>query len=352
MYRMMIIDDERMIHLSIRKLVETSGLPVVIAGEAEDGAEALNLLESVNPDIIVTDICMPEMDGLAFIQRAKDNRKSIHFIILTGHERFEFAQQALRYGVRDFLLKPVNPDQFIESLQQVCSLLSDGEGRLLLQKEWLRRQQEMVKNLTEQIWSANEEAAGAAIEEVVEHYRNPGSDEYSAAQFAKDLLREVESELQRRHFELSHTYAGEGQWPVEDQASFDRMRDAVKGMIDEIKGSRNLGSRNNILKAVKYIGEHYAREELSLKDVADSLGMSVPYLSRSFKEEMDINFVKYLIGVRMEKAKLLLEQGECPTTEAAYQAGFSDYSHFSKTFKKHYGLTPSDFRKQHQRQST
>ena len=69
MYRIMLIDDEYAIHLSLRKLVERSGLHIVVTGEAEDGVEALQMLEDSRPDIIVTDICMPEMDGLEFIRR-------------------------------------------------------------------------------------------------------------------------------------------------------------------------------------------------------------------------------------------------------------------------------------------
>ncbi|WP_327204869.1 AraC family transcriptional regulator [Paenibacillus sp. DMB20] len=116
-------------------------------------------------------------------------------------------------------------------------------------------------------------------------------------------------------------------------------------MISEIKGSRNLGARHNILKATEYIKEHYADEELSLPRVAAELGMSVAYLSRSFKEEMNINFVKYLVQTRLEKAAELLEQDTSPAVEIAYQVGFTDYSHFSRTFKKHFGLTPAEYRK-------
>lgn len=87
-------------------------------------------------------------------------------------------------------------------------------------------------------------------------------------------------------------------------------------------------------------------EDLSLQEVADSLGMSVTYLSRTFKNETNMNFVKYLVQIRMEKARELLAEPELSAQETAYRVGFSDYVHFSKTFKKYHGLTPSEYRKQ------
>ncbi|WP_235440464.1 response regulator [Paenibacillus sp. DMB20] len=130
MYRLMIIDDEYMIHLSLRKLVETSGLDIIVTGEAEDGEEALELLDGSCPDIVVTDIRMPRMDGLAFIGAAQQRRNGIRFIILSGYDHFEYAQQAIRYGVSNFLLKPVDPDQFLESLSIVYEQLKKGRRAL------------------------------------------------------------------------------------------------------------------------------------------------------------------------------------------------------------------------------
>ena len=70
-----------------------------------------------------------------------------------------------------------------------------------------------------------------------------------------------------------------------------------------------------------------------MQEVADSVGMSVTYLSRTFKSETNMNFVKYLVQVRMEKARELLAESGLSAQEAAYRVGFSDYVHFSKTFK-------------------
>ncbi|MBB6671208.1 response regulator transcription factor [Cohnella nanjingensis] len=345
MYRLMIVEDEQAIHRSLRKLVETSGMDIRIEGEAEDGAEALAMLEETAPDIVVTDIRMPEMDGLAFIKAAREAHPRIRFIILTGYERFDYAREALRYGVSEFLLKPVDPDQFLHTLAKLLGELAHGDSRVARQSEWLLRHQQRVKELAERLWAVDTAGAADKIREDLADYRDSAGDDLRMGRWALDLLRAVDGELARRGFGIPKA-PSEEELPEREQECPAWALEACRQRIAEIKGSRNFGSRYTMGKAARYIQENCTREDLSLKDVAEWLGMSVPYLSRSFKEEIGVTFVKYLIGVRMDMAARLLRETSVQTTEAAFRVGFSDYVHFSKTFKKHFGLTPSEFRKQ------
>ncbi|MEC0305516.1 response regulator [Paenibacillus lautus] len=346
MYRIMMIDDEYAIHLSLRKLVERSGLPIAVAGEAEDGFEALQMLENSRPDIIVTDICMPEMDGLEFIRRVRESHPQMHFIILSGHDNFEFARQALRYGVSDFLLKPIDPAQFHTTLERACRELDNRKARFSRQTEWTLAQQRYKARLAELLYSADEQGALEQIREIMTLFETRGPEEVSLSRYAHMLLQDLLSALEERGLLLAMDI-GEDQWPQDDPlACNSQIQDKVKEMLALIKGSRNLGSRHNIQKAKRYIEENYAMEDLSLQEVADSVGMSVTYLSRTFKSETNMNFVKYLVQVRMEKARELLAKSKLSAQETAYRVGFSDYVHFSKTFKKFHGLTPSAYRKQ------
>lgn len=346
MYRIMMIDDEYAIHLSLRKLVERSGLRIVVTGEAEDGVEALQMLENSRPDIIVTDICMPEMDGLEFIRRVRESHPQMHFIILSGHDNFEFARQALRYGVSDFLLKPIDPAQFHTTLERACRELDNRKARFSRQTEWTLAQQRYKARLAELLYSADEQGALEQIREIMALFETRGPEEVSLARYAHMLMQDLLFALEERGLLLAMDI-GEDQWPQDDPlACNSQIQDKVKEMLALIKGSRNLGSRHNIQKAKRYIEENYAMEDLSLQEVADAVGMSVTYLSRTFKSETNTNFVKYLVQVRMEKARELLAKSELSAQETAYRVGFSDYVHFSKTFKKFHGLTPSAYRKQ------
>jgi len=347
MYKLMIIDDEYAIHLSLRKLTEMSGLGIEVVAEAEDGAEALTLMEETSPDIIVTDICMPEMDGLEFIRRVRESRKHTFILILSGHDNFEYARQAMRSGVSDFLLKPVDPAQFHAALVKACEELDRRVERFSRQTAWTLAQQQSKAQLVDLLWSAQEREALALAGDMIAHFETGGPVDVSLPQYVRMLMQELLVMLEERGLKLPHDlHTPDIPQDDDKEACRQLLLKSINGTISWIKGSRNLGAHHNIVKAKRYIEENYAAEDLSLQEVADSLGMSVTYLSRTFKNETNMNFVKYVTQVRMDKAKELLAQGGLSAQEAAYRVGYSDYVHFSKTFKKVHGLTPSEFRKQ------
>lgn len=104
---LIIVDDEGAIRRGLSSSVGWDSLGIAVAGTAADGAEALTLMESSQPDIVITDIKMPGMDGLEFIAACRERGYESRFIILSGFSDFEFAREAIRYGVRSYLLKPV-----------------------------------------------------------------------------------------------------------------------------------------------------------------------------------------------------------------------------------------------------
>ncbi|WP_372635298.1 response regulator [Cohnella sp.] len=348
MYRLLIVDDEHMIHLSLRKLVESSGLDIEVIGDAEDGAEALRLLERQEADLVVTDIRMPEMDGLAFIERAQRLHPGIGFMILSGYNSFEYARQAMKYGVSDFLLKPIDPDQFLAALQEMVANLRKNEARFSRQSEWLAALQATVKELATRIWETDEQAAWKTLQRIADHCRTADADagERKLASCAPSVVKQLEQEMREKGVELPAERTLLRDWPGSAEDSLKELRAIAADLMRQLRGARNLGARNNMEKVLKYLESHYADPMLSLKGVAAAFRMSDTYLSRTLKEEMNVNFVKYLIRVRMNKARELLEATDLSTTEIAERVGFSDYPHFSKTFKKVFGLTPTEDRKQ------
>jgi two-component system response regulator YesN len=115
--RVLIVDDEERIREGMARQVESMGLELRVAALASDGEEALALVERHLPDIILMDINMPFMDGLECIRRIREKDPSCVIIIVSGYDRFEYAQRALRYGVDRYLLKPVEDEEFQSTLQ-------------------------------------------------------------------------------------------------------------------------------------------------------------------------------------------------------------------------------------------
>lgn len=123
MMKVILIDDEPIIRQGLIHKIRLSGLPLHIAGEAGDGVAGLELLRRVQPDIVIADIQMPAMNGLDFIRQAKDQYPHTEFIIVSGYEDFRYAQQAIRYGVSNYLLKPVEDEELQEALSQLIDKL-------------------------------------------------------------------------------------------------------------------------------------------------------------------------------------------------------------------------------------
>lgn len=118
-YKYIVAEDESLIRKNLVKKITSLNLPLTLAGEASNGADAILLMEEHCPDLVITDIRMPQFDGLLLAQHIQKNHPGTRTIILSGYSDFYYAQSALRYGVLDYLLKPVNLEALSESLHKI-----------------------------------------------------------------------------------------------------------------------------------------------------------------------------------------------------------------------------------------
>lgn len=123
-WRVLIVEDEFRIGLLIKKLIKWDEIGLECIGLADNGETALNIIENEDPDIVITDIRMPKVNGLELISTAKQKNGNIRFIIITGYKEFEYAHKALQYGVNDYLLKPVNEEEINKVLRKIHNELS------------------------------------------------------------------------------------------------------------------------------------------------------------------------------------------------------------------------------------
>lgn len=141
--KVLIVDDEKLERVLINKSVEWEKNGLEVIGEAANGEEALDFFDVNEPDLILTDINMPFMDGVTFAQHIRERSKTCHIIMLTGYREFEYARKAVALGVDEFLVKPINAQ---EVSQAVIS------SRKKIEQEWgtdrkiTHLQQEAVDN--------------------------------------------------------------------------------------------------------------------------------------------------------------------------------------------------------------
>lgn len=128
MYKVLLVDDERMILEGISKIVDWESQGVTLIGKKMNGIEAMEFLEKNQTDIVITDITMPGLDGIGLVAKAKDKYPDIKWIFLTGFSEFEYARQAMRYGVKHYLLKPCNEEQISEALHEIVQEKKNEEA--------------------------------------------------------------------------------------------------------------------------------------------------------------------------------------------------------------------------------
>lgn len=141
MYSVMLVDNEPIIPKGLMKLIDWRSCDCQISAVARDGIDAVRQIREQAPDILITDIRMPEMDGLQLCAWVREHCPRTQIILLTGFPDFEYAQQAIQYQVAAFVLKPTTEDALTEALNKACRLLEKDGSAAAEQRNLLLEQQ-------------------------------------------------------------------------------------------------------------------------------------------------------------------------------------------------------------------
>lgn len=144
MLRVVLADDENKVILLLQKLIDWESLGYEIAGTANDGLRALELVREEQPHLLITDVRMPGCSGIELIRRAKDLQPNLRFIVISGYRKFEYAQNALKYGVEDYLLKPLKQDELTGILLRLKDKMGEEATLEFRLKKSGERQQELL----------------------------------------------------------------------------------------------------------------------------------------------------------------------------------------------------------------
>ncbi|WP_263559859.1 response regulator transcription factor [Paenibacillus polymyxa] len=136
MIKVVIVDDEPKLRQGLQTLIPWESLGFTVTATAANGKEALEVIQEKSPDVVIVDIRMPVMDGLQLIEHLRSDGHHLHFMILSGYADFEYAKQAIKYGVCGYLLKPVDIVEMSASLKQVRERIEEER----LQREWRKKE--------------------------------------------------------------------------------------------------------------------------------------------------------------------------------------------------------------------
>lgn len=351
MYKILIVEDEALERQVLRYLLENSTLPVKVAGEASNGKEAVTLAGDLKPDIVLMDIKMPVMDGLQVTNIIKEKNPEIEVIIITAYGKFSYSQQAIKYHVADYLLKPVQPDEMYGALKKVIDRMEKKALPEIGSFENIPLKLRLLREMANHILLYKPEQGKMAFNKIVNDFlsANPDPGRNLLTAFAFEALVVTVMELtsggleERDISEKNNDLAKE----IKSITSIKDLLHWADKMIDGfffILKKQQVDSNKAVVDRVKrYLHDNY-KKELTLIQAASEVHLSPAYLSRIFKQQTGTSFTEYLTKHRLQEAKKLLLNTDMTIDEVACKVGYNNNSYFTSVFKKYENLTPSEFR--------
>ena len=143
MYKLLIVDDEELEREGMAEFIPWERYDVTLVGTAWNGMEGYQKIQKLQPDIIMTDIKMPVMDGLTLIHKTKEEYPDMEFIVLSGYGEYEFTSRAMEDGVRYYILKPCDEEKICGVLEKVKTVIREKRSA----REILKKQEHTISKL-------------------------------------------------------------------------------------------------------------------------------------------------------------------------------------------------------------
>lgn len=302
MIHVLIIEDEPAIARGLSLLITKNYPDFQISGICKNGRDGLQKILELKPELVFTDITMPVMNGLDMIEEVQRNHLHTRFVILTGYADFEYARKAIHLGVSDYLLKPIDL-KTLDDILLSCLEQQKSETRLL-QKEYLQ------------------------------------------FQLTADLRYYISAVIQNCHRDIVYPDVAE---IVSTCYSYEELERELQYETDKICGFHSKTPGEELPSLARQVRNYLDRnftQQITTKSFQDIFGYNEKYISTLFKSEFGISPSKYISELRLKMAKTLMQNNpDILTKDVAEMVGFSDAFYFSRVFKSHEGMSPSQFLK-------
>lgn len=127
MLKVLLVDDDYAQRSYLENVIDWGSEDCVIAGEASDGREALECVDRLKPDLVLLDVHMPSMDGLEFLKKISEGDCQVQVVIVSGFDEFEYAREAMKYGARNYILKPVNENELLGVIRKTKQEIAEKQ---------------------------------------------------------------------------------------------------------------------------------------------------------------------------------------------------------------------------------
>lgn len=241
MLKVLIVDDERYVCEGLIKALDWEALGFEKPLSAANGEDAVEIIRHSSIDLVITDVKMPMMDGIGLARYINKFYARINMIFISAYDEFQYARQAIEFGVKSYLLKPVEKEMLKDTVVRIMNLKDFKQDNAVM--------------------------------------------EFDSEDVNTILVRKVQ----------------------------------------------------------KYILDNFDRK-ISLSEVAEQMFISPQHLCKKFKKITGMQFVDYVLNIKVKKAKRLIMNSNIKVKDLAIQLGFNDYTYFCKVFKKYEGMSPLQYR--------
>lgn len=342
---LMLVDDDKHVLEGLKKLLDWNSFEGKLTATASNGREALDLIDGTKPDVIISDIRMPVMDGILLAQAIQEKSLDIDIILLSGYGEFEYAQKAIQYHVSKYILKPITRQKIAElqdMLMELCQTKRHKKEAFL--SNWDHAFRERVMNalrdntpdafdeffsspaFIEKLRADASNAFGIQMLNFLYHY-------LSELNISPEIIASSKENAMNHYWDL----------PSPDEKSnylISTFYDAITSI--HIRKNKNLASISTYVE--EYTAAHYMEPDLNISCLADKMNVSLSYLSTVFKQRIGVNLSTYITTLRLNHGRELLADPGLPISEVAALSGYEDAKYFAKLFKKRFCMTPSEFR--------
>lgn len=354
MIRILLVEDEELERKYLKSLLEKN---YEIVGEACNGKQGIELNEKLLPDIVIMDVKMPGIDGLTATKIIKQYNPRARIIIVSAYDNFNYAQQALKLGACEYLLKPAQPEEILSAIKtaiptplpEMIRFTEFNLNRIMQDFIACNIPMNTEKTVQVAIQKRDRKLIAAAINEYVAQLFDFAKTVSTVIIRIYELVTIISRTLldggidpvKIRKFEINAFHEVSKIKAIDEVKSYGQ---TLQAEIIKILNLSSASSKDLATSIISYLNANQAKN-ITLEDIASHFHFSSCHVSRLIKKSTGLTFPEYLNQIRLSAAKNLLRNSHLSVKKIAYAVGYSEVSHFNRVFKSMLGLSPSSYRK-------
>ncbi len=346
MYKLIIIDDEKWSREVVKRLIRFDKLHVEMVAEAANGFEGLEAIHTHHPDIVITDMKMPGLNGVELLKKISVDYPEMKTIVMSGFEDVQYLRQAIRSRSIEYLLKPIK-DEDINMAVANCieEIKRTKRTRLtstrIFNDELIQRDyHKLLKalNLTiikHQAQEAKQVLLG--LNDFAKFIRDPQTLDL----VKHSLINQIQQYLLTQNFDFTYEI---------DEFRAESLDELIKKMIPiyqevltQIESLTRVKYSGDVQSILDFIDQH-TMYQISLNDIAELFFLSHEHISRMFKKKTGEGITQYILRKKMEAAVDLIMTSDYTMKNIGELLGFENIPYFYKMFKKTYDCSPGEYK--------